>query len=55
MGKYSNHYHLGEMVAYMGPPPLEFLHRSEESWSYFDKQGSRFARPSLTRSENAPN
>jgi hypothetical protein len=40
-GKYSNRHHLAEMVAYMGPPPLEFLQRSEESWNYFDRQGSR--------------
>ncbi|KAL5346504.1 hypothetical protein ACLOAV_008775 [Pseudogymnoascus australis] len=54
-GKYSNRYHLAEMVAYMGPPPIDFLHHSEESWSYFDKQGSRFARPSLARGEGAHN
>jgi serine/threonine-protein kinase SRPK3 len=40
--KYSNRYHLAEMVALMGPPPLEFLQRSEESWNYFDRQGSHF-------------
>ncbi|KFY42383.1 hypothetical protein V494_02434 [Pseudogymnoascus sp. VKM F-4513 (FW-928)] len=38
-GKYSNGFHLAEMVACMGPPPLKFLHRSKESWNYFDKQG----------------
>lgn len=41
-GKYSNRYHLAEMVALMAPPPLEFLQRSEESWNYFDRQGLCF-------------
>lgn len=41
-GKYKNQHHLAEMIAYMGPPPLEFLERSEESWEYFDRKG-RFA------------
>lgn len=54
-GKYSNRYHLAEMVAYMGPPPAEFLQRSEESWSYFDKQGSRSICPSLTCSGGVRN
>lgn len=54
-GKYSNRYHLAEMVAYMGPPPLEFLQGSEKSWDYFDKQGSRFTCPSLTWGEDACN
>jgi len=38
-GNYRNEYHFAEMIAYMGPPPLEFLSRSTESWEYFDKQG----------------
>ncbi|KFY69139.1 hypothetical protein V496_00518 [Pseudogymnoascus sp. VKM F-4515 (FW-2607)] len=49
-GKYSNRYHLAEMVAYMGPPPIDFLHHSEESWSYFDKQGNLLDPPDMPAS-----
>ncbi|KFY89413.1 hypothetical protein V500_05699 [Pseudogymnoascus sp. VKM F-4518 (FW-2643)] len=49
-GKYSNRYHLAEMVAYMGPPPLEFLQGSEKSWDYFDKQGHLLDPPSISAS-----
>lgn len=38
-GKYTNRYHLAEMIAYMGPPPVEFLERSEASRKFFDAQG----------------
>jgi serine/threonine-protein kinase SRPK3 len=28
------------MVAILGPPPLEFLQRSETSWEYFNTDGT---------------
>ena len=37
--EYSNRQHLAEMIAYLGPPPKEFLQRSEESSEYFDEHG----------------
>ncbi|MCJ1256343.1 hypothetical protein MMC24_004164 [Lignoscripta atroalba] len=38
--EYSNRQHLAEMIAYLGPPPKEFLQRSEESSEYFDEHGN---------------
>ncbi|MCJ1281667.1 hypothetical protein MMC26_000988 [Xylographa opegraphella] len=35
--QYSNRFHLAEMIAYLGPPPLEFLRRSDEYKEYFDE------------------
>lgn len=32
-------YHLAEMVAVLGPPPPEFLKRSEHSLRYWDETG----------------
>lgn len=32
-------HHLAAMIALLGPPPLEFLERSQESWRYWDKNG----------------
>ncbi|KZF20989.1 kinase domain-containing protein [Xylona heveae TC161] len=32
--------HLAEMVSLMGPPPLEFLKRSEQCLRYWDEQGN---------------
>lgn len=32
-------HHLAAMIALLGPPPLEFLERSEESWKYWDENG----------------
>lgn len=37
--KLSNKYHTSEMAAYLGPPPREFLEKSETSWKYFDRSG----------------
>lgn len=31
--------HLAQMVALLGPPPLEFLQRSDNSSEYFDEDG----------------
>ncbi|KIW13716.1 hypothetical protein PV08_08907 [Exophiala spinifera] len=45
--KLSNKYHLAEMVAYLGTPPLSFLEKSETSWKYFDRSG-KFIRRLLT-------
>ncbi|CZT11199.1 related to protein kinase [Rhynchosporium graminicola] len=38
-GKYGNRFHLASIVGLLGPPPLEFLQRSEYSSVYFDDQG----------------
>jgi serine/threonine-protein kinase SRPK3 len=32
--------HLAEMVSLLGPPPLEFLKRSEKCYQYWDSQGT---------------
>ncbi|MCJ1389148.1 hypothetical protein MMC18_002003 [Xylographa bjoerkii] len=37
--KYSYRCHLAEMVAYLGPPPVEFLRRSKVSSDFFDDDG----------------
>ena len=36
---YSNEHHLAEMVAYLGPPPADFLCRSPASLEFFDDNG----------------
>lgn len=33
-------YHLAEMVAVLGSPPVEYLHRSETSRTYFGTDGT---------------
>lgn len=38
-GKYENRFHLASIVGLLGPPPLEFLQRSEYSSIYFDDRG----------------
>ena len=35
----SDKYHLSEMIAILGRPPLEFLERSKNSFNYFDQRG----------------
>jgi serine/threonine-protein kinase SRPK3 len=37
--KLTNQHHIAEIVACLGPPPLEFLQRSEVSRKYFDCEG----------------
>lgn len=39
-GENSSLHHIAEMVAVLGPPPLEYLQRTETSWEYFDDTGS---------------
>lgn len=39
-GKYSTAEMLAEMIALLGPPPLEFLKKSEESLKYWDESGT---------------
>jgi serine/threonine-protein kinase SRPK3 len=39
-GEQRNGAHLASMVAILGPPPLEFLQRSETSWEYFNTDGT---------------
>ncbi|MCJ1317097.1 hypothetical protein MMC15_002419 [Xylographa vitiligo] len=38
--QYSNRFHLAEMVAYLGPPPMELLRRSDEYKEYFNEHGN---------------
>jgi serine/threonine-protein kinase SRPK3 len=38
-GKYGNRFHLASIVSLLGPPPPEFLQRSEYSPVYFDDKG----------------
>ncbi|ELR03273.1 hypothetical protein VC83_07278 [Pseudogymnoascus destructans] len=39
-GKYGNRFHLASIAGLLGPPPLEFLQRSECSSVYFDDRGN---------------
>ncbi|KAK5709190.1 hypothetical protein LTR17_020014 [Elasticomyces elasticus] len=39
-GRYSEEHHLAQMVALLGPPSLEFLERSENSWKYWNRDGT---------------
>ncbi|PGH34652.1 hypothetical protein GX50_02542 [[Emmonsia] crescens] len=39
-GKLDDAYHLAEMIAVLGPPPLEFLRRSEKSLKFWDENGN---------------
>jgi len=41
-GEYGNRFHLASIVGLLGPPPLEFLQRSEFSSVYFDDSGKSF-------------
>ncbi|PYI02454.1 kinase domain protein [Aspergillus sclerotiicarbonarius CBS 121057] len=38
-GEYSPSHHVAEMVSYLGPPPLHFLQRSQETRHAFDENG----------------
>lgn len=38
--RYSEHLHLAQMVSILGPPPLDFLQRSEKSKLFWDEEGS---------------
>jgi hypothetical protein len=38
-GQDSNLYHLVEMVALLGPPPKDFLQRSNYALEFFDNNG----------------
>lgn len=31
---------MAQMVAVLGPPPLDYLQRTETSWDYFDNTGN---------------
>ena len=31
---------MAEMIAVLGPPPLDYLQRTETSWEYFDRAGN---------------
>jgi serine/threonine-protein kinase SRPK3 len=46
-GYHNNRFHLSEMVAYLGPPPLELLGQSEHSTRVFDEIGQWKGSPSL--------
>ncbi len=36
----SSEYHLAEMYAILGPPPLDYLQRTETSWEHFEVDGT---------------
>ncbi|KAK3116860.1 hypothetical protein LTR53_002354 [Teratosphaeriaceae sp. CCFEE 6253] len=38
-GRYSEGHHLAQMISIMGPPPAEFLRRSEKSLRFWDEEG----------------
>ena len=38
-GEGSSLHHMAEMVAILGPPPLDYLQRTKTSWKYFDESG----------------
>lgn len=38
-GHYSERYHLAQMVAILGPPPLDFLQRAEKCKNFWDQDG----------------
>lgn len=38
-GTYSERHHLAEMVAFLGPPPVDFLRQSVESQKYRNDDG----------------
>lgn len=40
-GEHSNRFHVAEMVAYLGNPPIELLRRSERAPLVFDEAGKR--------------
>ncbi len=46
-GEYENRFHLASIVALLGPPPPEFLRRSEWSLEYFDEHGKSFIELSM--------
>ncbi|KAI4144712.1 MAG: hypothetical protein L6R39_004062 [Caloplaca ligustica] len=39
-GERSSLHHMAQMVAVLGPPPLDYLQRTETSWDYFDNTGN---------------
>ncbi|TKA65862.1 hypothetical protein B0A55_07946 [Friedmanniomyces simplex] len=39
-GDYCDQHHLAQLIAILGPPPLDFLERSEYSWKYFNRDGT---------------
>lgn len=39
-GMLDDEQHLAEMMSLMGPPPVEFLKRSEKCLKYWDEQGT---------------
>ena len=39
-GEGSSLHHMAEMVAILGPPPLDYLRRTETSWEYFGNAGN---------------
>ncbi|OAX78096.1 hypothetical protein ACJ72_07601 [Emergomyces africanus] len=38
-GQYDDAYHLAQMIAVLGPPPLDFIKRSTNSLKYWDENG----------------
>lgn len=47
-GEMSATHYVAEMVAYLGLPPREYIHRSETTAKVFDKHGEFFLLPEPT-------
>lgn len=41
----SNHHHLSQLVAFLGPPPSALLQRSPVADEYFDQRGQYYHHP----------
>jgi serine/threonine-protein kinase SRPK3 len=39
-GEHNNRFHISEMVAYLGVPPIEFQKRSEHAHKVFNEDGT---------------
>lgn len=46
-GDQLSEYHLAEMCAILGSPPLDYLQRTETSWEYFEPHGTWKAETSI--------
>lgn len=53
-GEMSATHYVAEMVAYLGLPPREYIHRSETTAKVFDKHGEFFLLPCPTPKKNPP-
>lgn len=51
-GEMSATHYVAEMVAYLGLPPREYIHRSETTAKVFDKHGEFFLLPEPSPKKN---